>query len=472
RALADDARLAPELLARALEALVRGRDASVGEVLVRALATPELVTPALRGLAAIPHPGAAAAVLARYPTLDAGARREAVAALAARAESARELLLAVGAGVVAKSELSAFELRRLRQLDDPELARLLEEHVGQVRVADASKEAELTRVRARLDAAGAGDLARGREVFARTCQQCHTLFGEGGKLGPELTGSNRADREYLLANVVDPSGVVTNEYRTTVARTRDGRLVTGIERARTQTSVTLATETETLTLALDELEECELSPLSTMPEGQLDALADEELASLFAYLASPRQTPMRATKLNAAGFFDGKSLAHWEGDPAVWSVEGGEIVGRTGGLEKNSFLKSAHELGDFRLSLEVRLVGDVGNSGIQFRSRVTEEGDVAGYQADIGPGWWGKLYEEHGRELLVERGSSAVRPDGWNRYVIECRGTRVRTWLNDEPCVELDDPAGAARGIVALQVHSGGQTEVRFKNLALELLEP
>jgi putative heme-binding domain-containing protein len=470
--MADDASLAPERRVRALEALVRGRDAEAGEVLVRALATPELVTSALRGLAAIPHPSATEAVLARYPTLDAAARREAVAALAARAESAKALLRAVGAGVVAKNELSAFELRRLRQLDDPELARLLEEHVGQVRATDATKDEELARVRARLERAGAGDLALGREVFARTCQQCHTLFGEGGALGPELTGSNRADREYLLANVVDPSGVVTNEYRTTVARTLDGRLVTGIERARTASAVTLATETETLTLALDELEELELSPLSTMPEGQLDPLSDAELAALFAYLASPRQTPLRATRLNVQGFFDGQSLARWEGDPAVWSVENGEIVGRTGGLAKNSFLKSAYELGDFRLSLEVRLVGDVGNSGIQFRSTALEEGDVQGYQADIGPGWWGKLYEEHGRELLVERGASGVRADGWNRYVIECRGPRVRTWLNDEPCVDLDDPAGAQRGILALQVHSGGQTEVRFRALTLELLAP
>jgi len=265
---------------------------------------------------------------------------------------------------------------------------------------------------------------------------------------------------------------VTNEFRTTVARTRDGRLLTGIERARSQTSVTLATETETITLALDELEELELSPLSTMAEGLLDPLGDAELAALFAYLASPRQTALRATPLNAAGFFDGTSLARWEGDPALWSVEDGELVGRTGGLEQNSFLRSAYELGDFRLSLEVRLVGDVGNSGIQFRSVVREDGDVAGYQADIGPGWWGKLYEEHGRELLVDRGSSAVRPDQWNRYVIECRGARVRTWLNDEPCVDLEDPAGARRGIVALQLHSGGQTEVRFRNLALELLDP
>src|SRR6185436_12055708 len=118
-----------------------------------------------------------------------------------------------------------------------------------------SKEQEIARVRALLERDGASEPARGREVFARTCVQCHSLFGPGGALGPDLTGANRADREYLLSNVLDPSGVVANEYRTTVARLADGRLVTGIERGRTPTSVTLQSETERATLALDELAE-------------------------------------------------------------------------------------------------------------------------------------------------------------------------------------------------------------------------
>src|SRR6185436_20961943 len=114
-------------------------------------------------------------------------------------------------------------------------------------------------------------------------------------------------------------------------------------------------------------------------------------------------------------FFDQKTLTGWHGDPAVWSVEGSEIVGRTAGLARNEFLKSDYELGDFRLSLEVRLVGDAGNSGIQFRTRAREDGEVEGYQADIGPGWWGKLYEENGRAVLAEGPAEApVTADGWN----------------------------------------------------------
>ncbi|HEX6886027.1 MAG TPA: PVC-type heme-binding CxxCH protein [Planctomycetota bacterium] len=469
RALVEDAAADPERRRRALEALVRGKDARTGPVLLAALDDAALRAAAIRALAAFPELDAPAALLPRYAALEASERRDAVATLSARPEWARALLAAVGEGRVARGELSAFRLRALRQLDDPEIARLIEAHVGKVREGDAGKAEEIARVRALLETGGPPDLARGREVFQRTCQQCHTLFGTGAALGPDLTGSNRADREYLLETVIDPSAVVASEYQTTVARLLDGRLVTGIERARTASAVTIENENERVTLALAELEELELSPLSTMPEGLLDALAEDEVRALFAYVASPVQTPILTTPANAAGFFDG-TLAGWRGDPGVWSAQGGELVGRTDGLAHNAFLRSEHVLSDFRLSLEVRLVGDQGNSGIQFRSAEVEGGDVAGYQADIGPGWWGKLYEEHGRALLVERGATQVVPDGWNRYVIECQGSHVRTWLNDEPCVDLDDPAGARSGIVALQVHSGGPTEVRFRNLRLELL--
>src|SRR5690606_37770056 len=79
------------------------------------------------------------------------------------------------------------------------------------------------------------DLPRGRAVFARTCQACHTLFGGGGAVGPDLTGANRADLGYLLSNVLDPNAVVGEEYLATLAWTQDGRLVSGIRVGETET---------------------------------------------------------------------------------------------------------------------------------------------------------------------------------------------------------------------------------------------
>jgi hypothetical protein len=119
--------------------------------------------------------------------------------------------------------------------------------------------------------------------------------------------------------------------------------------------------------------------------------------------------------------------------------------------------------------VQVNLVDNKGNSGIQFRSEAIDNGLVNGYQADAGAGWWGKLYEEHGRGLLWNKSGEAHLKSGWNTYEIQARGSKIRTWLNGQLCVDLEDTGGARRGILALQLHSGGKTEVRYKDLEIEL---
>jgi hypothetical protein len=93
---------------------------------------------------------------------------------------------------------------------------------------------------------------------------------------------------------------------------------------------------------------------------------------------------------------------------------------------------------------------------------------MQGYQADVGQGWWGKLYEENGRGILWDRSAEAVVRQGeWNDYEIEAIGSRVRTLINGKPSVDLDDPTGLRRGIIAFQIHAGGRMEVRFRDLKL-----
>jgi hypothetical protein len=128
---------------------------------------------------------------------------------------------------------------------------------------------------------------------------------------------------------------------------------------------------------------------------------------------------------------------------------------------------------DFELELEIKLVDDAGNTGVQFRS-ISRDGyeEVEGYQADAGPGWWGKLYEEHGRELLWEKsGDEHVRKGDWNQYRIRAEGSHIQTFINDQPCVDMYDPNGKRRGQFALQIHSGPPMEVRFRNIKLHTLD-
>jgi hypothetical protein len=236
-------------------------------------------------------------------------------------------------------------------------------------------------------------------------------------------------------------------------------------------ALTVLTATETLTVPRDEIDRREPSDVSMMPDDLLKPLSDGEVRALVAYLQSPTQVPILATADNAKDFFNGKDLTGWDGEPKLWSVQNGEIVGRSPGLQQNEFLKSQMVATDFRLTLKLKLTPNSGNSGVQFRSVALPNGEMAGPQADVGAGWWGKLYEESGRGLLwPQSGEAHVKPAEWNEYMIEAIGSRIRTSINGKPCVDLDDPPGRRRGIFGLQLHSGDPLEVRFKDVKFEVL--
>jgi hypothetical protein len=128
---------------------------------------------------------------------------------------------------------------------------------------------------------------------------------------------------------------------------------------------------------------------------------------------------------------------------------------------------------DFRLTLKLKLVPNKENSGVQFRTEALPDGEVKGPQADVGAGWWGKLYDENGRGLIYPKsGEKYVKVDDWNEYEIVAEGSHVRTYLNGNLCVDLDDPKLPRRGIFAFQIHAGGPMEVRFKDIKLEVLSP
>lgn len=165
---------------------------------------------------------------------------------------------------------------------------------GTVRATPADRQAEFASWRAKLSpkALQAADLAHGHATYATTCGACHQLHGEGGGIGPDLTGSNRADLEYLLANLLDPSAIVGRDYQTTIVITDDGRSIAGIVVQETPTSVTLQTPAERVTVSLDDIETRVLSPQSLMPENQLAQLSPEAARDLVAYLRHPTQVPL------------------------------------------------------------------------------------------------------------------------------------------------------------------------------------
>ncbi|MDE0105458.1 MAG: DUF1080 domain-containing protein [Bryobacterales bacterium] len=182
--------------------------------------------------------------------------------------------------------------------------------------------------------------------------------------------------------------------------------------------------------------------------------------------------------------FDGKTLEGWEGDPRLWSVREGAIVGSSDGQEvdRNTFLIYREPFADFVLRLEVRLRN--GNSGIQFRSRqIAGDGWVVhGYQADLSDAGersaWGNFYEEKGRGRAMMatpvegwlRAKDVVRVGDWNAYEILAQGDRVRLTLNGRVTFEGRD-SHAASGIIAIQLHSGPAMQVECRNIRIKPLQ-
>jgi len=456
----------------ALAALLKVRDPQLAPTLQTLVADAALRSAALRGLALYDDQGTPAAIIRVYPQLNSSERRDALATLSSRVDYALALLDAVGKKEIASTDLSADLVRQLHNLKNAELDEKITAAWGTVRDTAEDKAEAIAHYRKLIAnrSRKRPDVAYGRAVFTKTCQQCHTLFGTGGKVGPELTGSNRANLDYVLSNVLDSSALVGKDYQTTILTTTDGRVLTGIVRGEDNDAVTLVTANETIVVPKGEIDERLLSPKSMMPDDLWKPLSDHEVRSLVAYLASPEQVPALLTSENAQNFFNGRDLTGWQGDDKLWTVDNGELVGKTAGLARNEFLRSDITADDFRLSLDVKLVDNRGNSGIQFRSEALPDGEMRGYQADIGVGWWGKLYEENRRGLLVDKsGEKFVKPGEWNHYEISAAGNHIRTWINGELCADFHDTSGVPRGIFALQLHSGGATEVRFKNLRLEL---
>ncbi len=179
----------------------------------------------------------------------------------------------------------------------------------------------------------------------------------------------------------------------------------------------------------------------------------------------------RKTPRTDQSFFNGKDLKGWNGDDAYWSVKNGAIVGHSDEpVTGNKFIWSEVPVGDFHLSVDVKLMPAKRNAGIQFRSvSINERGQAKGYQADAGGGVWGKLYHEHGRRKLDwnDRGLEAVKHGDWNRYEVLAVGDRIWTALNGKLCVAIKDPKGERSGQIAFQIHGGLPQTVHYRNPTL-----
>jgi putative heme-binding domain-containing protein len=294
---------------QALDILVKGRDKELAPSLYAVLDTEALQSPAIRALSAVADANTPETLLGLYNQFNKTAREDAIATLVSRAPFAEKLLNAVDSGKIARSDIHAFHVRQMVSLNDKPLVDRINQSWGKVGTSSEEQKQAIEKYKSQLpkNVLAKADLSQGRLLFNKHCMACHQLFGEGQKVGPDLTGSNRADLNYILENLVAPNAVVGKDYQMTLLQLNDGRVLSGLITKETDSALTLKTINDLVVVPKDEIDQRKLSELSLMPNGLLEQMQPEEIRDIIGYLASPTQAPLRGPRpdFNAQGTVPG-----------------------------------------------------------------------------------------------------------------------------------------------------------------------
>ena len=275
RRLALDDRAEIEVRKAALKTLIESRPPDLRSICERLVRVRFLNTVAVRGLALYDDPALGRTLAQNYRSFHPTDRAAALETMVSRPAFARALLDQVAAGRIPRGDITPFHARQILSSGDPGACEAARPSLGRApRLGRRPPRADQRSSRAGSIARflPRGELPRGRAIFDRVCGSCHKLYGNGGEIGPDLTGSGRDNLDYLLENIVDPSAVVTADFRMVVVAMKDGRVLNGIVKRQTDKSLTLQTQTEVIVLDRSEIEGQKPSASSLMPDGLLDTL--------------------------------------------------------------------------------------------------------------------------------------------------------------------------------------------------------
>lgn len=278
----------------ALLTLIEAKPDDLRQVCEQLLKVRFLNTAAIQGLTLYDDPAIGKQLAGSFKAFHPSERSAVVEALVSRPSFAAELLKQVAAGNIARSDLSASQARQIRAFNDAALTKQLSEVWGELKDSPKDKQDLIDSLKAKLtgEVLASADKSNGRAVFAKSCSNCHRLFGSGGEIGPDLTGAGRKNLDYLLSNIIDPSAVVTKDFLTTVFHLTDGRVIQGIAVSETGPTVTVQTAQNRVVLPKDEIDERQASKLSLMPDGLLQPLSPTDVRDLFAYLQGDAQVEL------------------------------------------------------------------------------------------------------------------------------------------------------------------------------------
>ena len=279
----------PAVRSAALQTLIQSDAIGIRKICEELLSDQHVNLLAARGLSQFDEPAIGQSLVDRYRNFRSPARPQIISMLVSRKSFARAMLQAMEQGKIPANDLSAFQVRQIKSFGDPQLTQLIGRVWGEVRTTPDEIQSKIDQLKESLKTSPPAEaqLGNGRRLFKRLCQNCHRLFGEGEQIGPDLTGSNRNDIDYLLSNVIDPSAIVAKDYRMTILLTTDDRIFNGLVTAETDRTISLQTATENLSFDKEKIHDQKLTEKSPMPDGLLNTLSNNEIRDLIRYLQKP-----------------------------------------------------------------------------------------------------------------------------------------------------------------------------------------
>ena len=274
----------------ALQALAtQQRQELIGE-LPGLLDDPALRLDAIRAIAGFDHEPLGKMLLERYPTFSNAEKLEAVQTMASRPKYGGLLTQALKKNTIPKSDVPTYAARQLLRVVGSGFVEVW----GPIEQS-TTDEKGYAKYRGLLtgQALSRANAGKGRAIFQSTCGGCHKMYGEGGIIGPDITGSNRTNLDYLLFNILDPSGEIQDDYKMVVITTRDGRTYAGNVATENERQLTMrVVGQDAVVINKSDIQSREETPVSMMPPGLLQRLTDAQVLDLIAYLRTTAQVEL------------------------------------------------------------------------------------------------------------------------------------------------------------------------------------
>ena len=277
----------------AINALVQKKADDLPSLLFRLLTDADVRRPAIRGLASFDDGATPDQLLKHYASFDTQAQMDAMQTLASRKPWASRLLTALEEDEIARRQLSSYTARQITNLGDKALTSRLESAWGRLTNSSKEKQKQISTWRGRLSerTLARADAEAGHELFKVACAVCHKLFEDGNNVGPELTGAQRNNLDYLLENIIDPSASVAKDYQMQILELKDGRTISGFPVSQNAASITLRTLNDQVIIPRTEIAKTTQTTKSIMPDGLLQAMSSDQVRNLIRYLQSTAQVP-------------------------------------------------------------------------------------------------------------------------------------------------------------------------------------